>query len=875
MFNIQPANYQNVLNKCYTSKDLMGFADNHSLKPVACRNLKRTLQQGQALPLLRPDGVPDGAGRYVQLADVQSAVSDHAFDISFTNGPFIERVRDFQTNLQGTETYTADICFLLQVGPFMARSRKRSNTAVPYVKDFALRMLWNRSQSQFDVTNAADGVSQFPERVLCNGLLEFGTTINLRNVRESPLPATGWPMGFHVQITKKPYLEINFVKMGGMEPAYSLRCLEYRYQKSHQFGLSIPSVGQKLVTEAVQARINTRLTSIPSRCYLWGELTDEYKRAFFMGNTSRFCRLENIHLRINQRTDVVNQPTQIELYEQFKRLTNNGLEYPAWAKSPVYVFDAGFLGQPDMLSGDGIVNTFEWDADVVGTELQCEELQMLDSDVNLAAIGYKHAEHWQAQVHNTAGGGPFTAFRYYRDYIANPGGQAANMGGVQRYTGYNEWLSKMQTNMATMLTRARFQVATDTEEYYSASNSLSPKFYEEYLANKSIRLTPAQRDNQSTEVIRATRVLRKQYRYDGMYWALLDTATNLLVVKDTKWLWYVPESFLFEFERDDVYVAVNHEQAEDPFGLDKRRKVVNLLGSITQATRAVAAPVIITGQVTQCNAAGETETVPFNKDYQGQPFAPGPRAYPVTPGLGIHCDGFADIGGGNAIGGGVPVKAWADNSNLGFKYLPMTGAQAGYRWVMFQPPATVVNAGTYGMGVARSAVAPGYNGGNQIAQGTAVQAGFVQNPFAMTVGARVVTSGIERHIFTLGIERGVLGTQQEAFRVNDGLPQQNPAGHANPVTFNKLGLTFQVNEVAVDNHITDSLKFEMKCLYEYGEQKYIFSQDALPAKKLNNIILSATQDVTDPRLPSAAQMNQKRIEAKQGGITYLTQGGQQ
>jgi len=67
----------------------------------------------------------------------------------------------------------------------------------------------------------------------------------------------------------------------------------------------------------------------------------------------------------------------------------------------------------------------------------------------------------------------------------------------------------------------------------------------------------------------------------------------------------------------------------------------------------------------------------------------------------------------------------------------------------------------------------------------------------------------------------------------------------------------------------------MKCLYEYGEQKYIFSQDALPAKKLNNIILSATQDVTDPRLPSAAQMNQKRIEAKQGGITYLTQGGQQ
>jgi hypothetical protein len=119
-----------------------------------------------------------------------------------------------------------------------------------------------------------------------------------------------------------------------------------------------------------------------------------------------------------------------------------------------------------------------------------------------------------------------------------------------------------------------------------------------------------------------------------------------------------------------------------------------------------------------------------------------------------------------------------------------------------------------------------------------------------------------------------MGTQQVAFRVNDGLPAQNPAAVANPNYANR-GMLFQANEVAADNHLTDSLKFELKCLYEYGEQKYIFSQDGMPAKQLNNIILSASQDVSDPRIPSAAQRNQKAIMPKQGGITYLTQGGQQ
>ena len=366
IFNVQPSYYQEVLDVCYSSKDFNSFSSNHSLKPNARRDIRNSTEVENVYGLRDDNGVLQDY--YVQIGNMPSRVTDNAFNLTFANGPYLERVRDFQRVLKGTGTYEDTICFNLQVGPFMDRARKRNNVGVPFIQDFNLRMLWQRAQSEFDVENRdrdeareANGTNKlFPDRTICNGLLEFGTPVNLKHAGESALPTDGWPSGgFTIRIVKKPYLQVDYVKMGGLEPSYRLRALEYRYEKSNQFQFTVPGQGAKLESGKVLARINTRLNSFPSKCYLFAELADGFKHPFFMGGTYRFCKLTDIKLRINQRTDVVNSPTDAESYEQFKLLTNNSLEKPAWSKSPCYVFSSDFFGQPDMLSGDGVLNTFE------------------------------------------------------------------------------------------------------------------------------------------------------------------------------------------------------------------------------------------------------------------------------------------------------------------------------------------------------------------------------------------------------------------------------------------------------------------------------------------------------------------------------------
>ena len=865
MFNVQPSVYQDVLNKCYTSKDWMAFSDNHSLKPVAVRNLKSNVEIAGVFPVRSANGALLPTGPYVQIAALQSKVSDHAFDISFTNGPFIERVRQFQTNCQGKYDFIADLVFYLEVGPFMARARKRNNVAVPFIRDFALRMLWNRSQSEYDIKHQDVTVAQFPQRVICNGVLEFGTTINLRNVKESPLAAHGWPEGYSIQITKKPFLSINYVKMGDLENQYTLRCLEYRYQKSNFFNLTLPVGRARLNTEPVLARINTRLTSIPSRCYLWAELQDQYKRSFFAGNCQRYCRLEDIHLRINQRTDVVASPTQFELYEQFKLLTNNGLEYPSWAKSPVYVFSSAFMGQPDFLSGDGIVNTFEWDANVVATELQCEEYQMLNNSSSLASMGYRFYENFIAHLNANYTHFNFTDSRYYFDWVPNRGSNAPNGGNVLRLTQGNENLVQDSPSIVLEMSRPRLQDHTDPMNWYTNVSSLDPEFYVAFLAHKVMKLTPAQRPGQSLENIAITRVLRKQYRYDGLWWGILNLANNTLVTINTIKLWYVPESFLFEFERSDVYFDPP-DGADDPYADGLRKPIFNSLTELNFNTGVVANPVFITGNVSQyqSNSKQFSNIAPFNRNYQGLPFCPGPRGYPAYN-TGISCCGETDGGAGqHAIRGGISCKQWNDGAQTGFSYLPMTGAQAAYRWVAFvgsQDVVTGANGNTYGMGLGSLAQVQGFNQNQAIPNGSGVLCGDNQFENVFTLGHRIMNAGMERHIFTVGIDRALYGTHQTNAFANMVIAGNAP-------NYRNIGMSYEANDISVVNNTTDELPWELKCLYEYGEQKYLFSADAAPAKIVNNIVLNAKQAVNDPRLPVSYEQFQKPKTLTRTGITY-------
>ncbi|HIB90490.1 TPA: hypothetical protein EYO57_25445, partial [Candidatus Poribacteria bacterium] len=205
---MQPSYYQEVLDVCYVSKDYTSFSSNHSLKPNARRNLRNEAEVNNIYTVRDAAGEQADPPVHVTIGNMPSRVSDHAFDLSFANGPYIERVRDYQRILKGTGTYDAVICFNLQVGPFMDRARKRNNVAVPFIRDFNLRMLWQRAQSEFDV-NYQDTMNPenklFPDRTICNGLLEFGTPVNLRHAGESDLPTDGWASGgFAIKITRKP-----------------------------------------------------------------------------------------------------------------------------------------------------------------------------------------------------------------------------------------------------------------------------------------------------------------------------------------------------------------------------------------------------------------------------------------------------------------------------------------------------------------------------------------------------------------------------------------------------------------------------------------------------------------------------------------------
>ena len=523
IFNVQPSYYQEVLDVCYVSKDYTSFSSNHSLKPNARRNLRNETEVNNTYAIKDAAGEMIDPPEFVQIGNMPSRVTDHAFDLSFANGPYIERVRDFQRILKGTGTYDAVICFNLQVGPFMDRARKRNNVAVPFIRDFNLRMLWQRAQSEFDInyqdtTNPENKL--FPDRTICNGLLEFGTPVNLRHAGEADLPTDGWASGgFAIKITRKPYLQVDYVKMGGLEPSYRLRALEYRYEKSNQFQFNVPAIGVKLESNKVLTRINTRLNSFPSKCYIFAELADGYKNPYFMGGTYRFCKLTEIKLRINQRTDVVNSPEESECYEQFKLLTNNSLEKPAWAKSPVYVFSSDFFGQPDMLSGDGVLNTFEWEAEVELSELQCEELAVLNRITPYKSMGYDAPFAFTDILPDPTSDGSFYPFRFYYDWVPNPGAGGAIGNGENLYLCYaHKWMDPRDSVMNFQLTEPRNQ-GFQTRLKYSAINSMRPGFWNDIFSGTVLKQYPqiqgnprAYNINQSPEMFKVNRCTNIKYK---------------------------------------------------------------------------------------------------------------------------------------------------------------------------------------------------------------------------------------------------------------------------------------------------------------------------------------------------------------------------
>ena len=883
IFSVQPARFFSVLDKCYNSKDFMGFPSNHSLKPVANTNLRSRDEFNDTFPVYNNAGQRSGT---VTLSSVENRVSRNAFNLAFANGPFIERVRDFQTRLQGKGYWDDVLIFELDVGPFMSRARKRTNMGVPFIRDMYLRMRWDSHQSQFDIDYPPSEMGgykapDFPDRTTCTRLLEFGTPVNLAHHRSGHLPTRGWAGGgYSLAITAQPYLSVDYVKMGGLAPSYTLRAFDFRYEKSNMFSL-IPSTGENnknLISSTSLARINTRLTSLPSKVYLYCELADGYKNPFFWGGVTRFCRLKNIKLRINQRTNVVDSQncTEQELYEQFVLNTSNSLQFPAWRKSPVYVFTQDYFGQPDMLANDGVVNTFEWEAECELTELQIQELVTLHTIMPYHSMGYKLRFAWSNSL-NANGrddtDGQFFDVRLYADYPYNyldPTGQEAFvLPSAQAPTAiyhsdqelcllFSEYRdSSRQTNSPLQILGYS---NIETLLPHALENLLKPYIFEQ-SANIAIA-------NVNTEAFLIKSCPRIQYRFDDMYWGIVDITNGThdapLVDVNGIYLWYVPQSFLFDFEPSDVYTG---EYGSETWAV--RKQIFNNLGEIDWAPLphgppTVPAVSIMTGMISQRDSRSipnqrlDPQRVAFNKIFQ-YPTIPGPRAYPMSDAgiwnVGWH-DGGANAAGGQFIQGGVPARPHGDASHVGWQYLNnMQGGQnvaANYRWVCFQAPAGIVDgSGTdpsrnWGQFIAPFAQRGDWDNNQVPVNGDNAKTGSVQFPpnYNFVVGHagqdRVPSSGITRTIVRCEVEQNCMGTApinalpQEVFS-NAGVPPARFAGN-----HIRVGL---INEPTTASQI---LKWEMKVLYEYGEGQYVMKKDGSKPEKLDNIVLKQ-QFNSDPR----------------------------
>ncbi len=711
MFSVQPNFYETILDTCYQSRDENSWMSSHSLKPNACRNIRKETETNGVYPLVASAGVdePD----YIQIHDGNSAISDHAFDLTFANPGFNSRVRSFQTDLQGSTTdCQTELVSYLHLGPFMRRVRKmpdgsrQYNSAVPYVKDFSLKLMCDKAASQYDRQKGNIYNEEFPGRTLANSILEWGTPVNMRHIGESMMPDVNWADHFVFEIMSKPYLEVEYVKLGEQQlaPSYKLRALTYQYENSDPFSFSFPNINStmsRLVASKVPVRLNSRLLEVCSKVYLWAELAQNYKKSFFMGGTQRCARIENLHLRINNRSDILFEPTQISMFDNFKKLTSNAWGLSTWEKSPIYVFDPSTFGLQEYLSGQSQLMTYEWHFDVTPTELMVEEFLALNQQAAIKSMGYTqeltflHGGYdFQHRFTTLTSDHVYQAeLRKYINWIPSPASQIAPVGQAAQPTpsgwgrkknfiaSAHQYLSPHQT--VIWIAMAVFRNISDPNlqnHLYIQNKHGEPlqQIWTTALRNyifkptKDVALFPA-----GTEMWRCKKVMGHQLRFDQCIWGLVDisaldgvTGLQTFPLVDMEhgthgngMLWYVPESSTFEMSRD------NYQKTTGNLGIMYTgKKIFNSLADYnfqTNLWEAGKQPVwqvnvddadgwvddipgegFITGRIIQVPAdGGDVETKAFNAADApiDSAVCPGMRAYPLNVTAGA-ITGILNIG---------------------------------------------------------------------------------------------------------------------------------------------------------------------------------------------------------------------------------------
>ena len=304
-----------------------------------------------------------------------------------------------------------------------------------------------------------------------------------------------------------------------MKSFYNLRCFEYQYEQSNPFQLK-PTIGTRISPTKTE-RVTSRLLSYPTKVYLYADFADSDQHPYGLGNVRRSCLLKNIHCRVNQRPDIIFNPSQEECYQMFRRHTNSSLEYGAWLKAPIYVFDPVDLGQPDFLANDARLSLMEWDAEVSLTPLQMQEIIDLKLPDAILHEGY-HRNQFDTARFIAEGAITYVEFAVMWNYDA---------GGAQDYDpGRTNYTINMLAEQDEKDEKCPFETA-DSQPMIGKSL----QFWDNPYGNTIVCPT--------AEIIKLTTVTETTHILRGFIWAAVDM-TNGTVRANT--LFYVPTSLQFQ-----------------------------------------------------------------------------------------------------------------------------------------------------------------------------------------------------------------------------------------------------------------------------------------------------------------------------------------
>ena len=792
--------YRRMLDACYRGSSPAAYGDNHSLKPVVIRNMDNdnsrqvtVVRNEETDEVVTTDG---GQALVIDQIFLAGKTLDSAFSLLENNGPFLERARKFQDNLSedGT-TWEDDVTSYLEVGPFQSRARK-GNTAVPYIRDMHLMLNFIGGESRFDrdIGSELSDAAQLPLRALPARLFEFGTPSNLRHPGEQITTGLGWIGYMMCTWREKPYLEVTYTKyIEAMKPSYALRCFDRQYEKSNEFELTPSPLG----SDTKLARVTSRILSMPTLIYVYAELSDVQKGAFANGGVRRSCRLNNLHCRINQRPNVVFNPSQEDCFEMFQRHTNSSLEYASWLKSPIYVFSPVDLGQPDMFANDARRTIFEWDAEVTMTPLQGQEETDLLKNTMAIAVGYKGS----AALAPTFQGGLDPVYcRWNRRKHANLNGR------VKAYA-----LEFRQPLVA----EPRDCVLT----YDYAPDGV--KTWTQFVEDKQFIVKWAKDGGGNkpgiTEDARLGRCGTAYMGARGLLWAAIKIDADgdpIGTVRDGAFF-YVPFTHDFlAYDTSDRHARVNSWSRV----LEYKEGDPDDKGHLTYT-----ATVAVGGDFKWWRGAPRgAEKQIMNPVIGGQTLATGDTSWnEASPGpLAYYCD----KGGMRNTPTGTAAWNYPGPLDVGeAPYIAIKQQTDSYRWAAFALSDEMVNGtGDFGnfcklMATTDPSKLPGDGTGVADALLVAGEAGFNM--------AEVQGHGA----FTLGcdweVERGV------RYR------KTNETVNMSQVAVHSWGWDLDVETLPANDQLLQyKRQYQLKALYEFGNAQYQFSADAMPTKVLPNLV---------------------------------------